>query len=402
MRKPALLETFEAKAIASAEKSFVLRDEGEILLPVRKTAGDDLGRLDRTLVGHPYLRVKDFRTYREAKVSVGRPALLAVDRAQVEARHPEWERVRSAFDEARRRLSSLPLSAFLRANYKALAGDPARLVDAAAVYAYLVEKKSEVRGLYPRQVAHGRSTKIIGRDSLLLSIHLWASGLEVAGDGLEGDDEDGSGLTELRRRARWRPFFEEFGLAAEPCEYPFYAPLITFDVMTMRGFSSLISQEVLHRIDFSGIKAVLLTENKTTYYAIRELLPPQTMVIQAGGYGVTGLAFLKSGLLPATKVFYSGDLDADGYAILALVCEIFPGIVPLLMDQETYQRHAHVAQGSQRRRAVRPILPAGVDASTRSAMNEVVSKDLRIEQEQIDFTFAKRVILAALADAEKR
>ncbi len=81
------------------------------------------------------------------------------------------------------------------------------------------------------------------------------------------------------------------------------------------------------------IKTVFVTENKTSFLAFPEAV--NAMVIFGGGYAIDLLANARC--LQKAMIYYWGDLDTHGFAILSKMRKLFPQTQSLLMNEETLQ-----------------------------------------------------------------
>ena len=90
---------------------------------------------------------------------------------------------------------------------------------------------------------------------------------------------------------------------------------------------------------FSGlelpISKIFITENKINFLAFPNIA--DSIVIFGAGYGfdnLAGAAWLKN-----KKMYYWGDIDTHGFAILNQLRGIFPHTISFLMDQDTLLKH---------------------------------------------------------------
>lgn len=83
------------------------------------------------------------------------------------------------------------------------------------------------------------------------------------------------------------------------------------------------------------IRRVFMVENKTTFLAF----PPvaQSILVFGAGYGMRALG--RAVWLHRVPLYYWGDLDTHGFAILAQVRAVFPHVQSFLMDKETLLSH---------------------------------------------------------------
>ncbi|STO63236.1 Uncharacterized protein conserved in bacteria [Haemophilus parahaemolyticus] len=79
------------------------------------------------------------------------------------------------------------------------------------------------------------------------------------------------------------------------------------------------------------IQRIIIVENETTYLSLPEV--ENTWAIWGAGYGWQALAQAK--WLNQCEIFYWGDLDTHGFAILDRLRKHFPHTLSFLMDQKT-------------------------------------------------------------------
>lgn len=84
------------------------------------------------------------------------------------------------------------------------------------------------------------------------------------------------------------------------------------------------------------VRRVFITENETNFLAFPGM--PQSIVIFGAGYGWTAMA--RASWLKGCAVYYWGDIDTHGFAILDQLRASFAHVESLLMDRVTLETHA--------------------------------------------------------------
>jgi hypothetical protein len=146
-----------------------------------------------------------------------------------------------------------------------------------------------------------------------------------------------------------------------------------------------------------AVRRVFITENETNFLAF----PPvrESIVLFGAGYGWEALA--RSAWLHDCTVYYWGDIDTHGFAILDQLRGRFAHVVSFLMDRQTLDAHAAV-WGEE----ASPVL---ADLSRLTAEEQALYDDLRdnrirtalrLEQEQIGFQAVHQRLQALLGNAE--
>lgn len=124
---------------------------------------------------------------------------------------------------------------------------------------------------------------------------------------------------------------------------------------------------------------------------VENLINLLTLPRIANGVGLLGSGFAVHLLRDVTwlngcDVIYWGDIDAHGFQILSELRGIFPHTRSVMMDRETFDRHrCYVVQG-------KPIRAANFASLTEAEAllaGEIVSQDLRLEQEHIPQAYAE-------------
>lgn len=125
---------------------------------------------------------------------------------------------------------------------------------------------------------------------------------------------------------------------------------------------------------------VLILENKEGLYALPTL--PETVAIHGGGYAVGELAAIL--WIHASEIWYWGDLDSHGFAILNALRHHLPETQSLLMDATTLNRWMDLVVGEPT--PTNNELPLLTD-SEQTALAVLRTGDLRLEQERIPWPY---------------
>jgi hypothetical protein len=143
------------------------------------------------------------------------------------------------------------------------------------------------------------------------------------------------------------------------------------------------------------IRRVFITENETNFLAF----PPatQSIVIFGGGYGWNALARAK--WLSQCTLFYWGDIDTHGFAILEQLREHFDHVESFLMDRATLMAHERV-WGKEADQVVRDL--PRLTETERALFDELrdnrIRKNLRLEQEHVGFQWVKAALQGELSE----
>lgn len=124
------------------------------------------------------------------------------------------------------------------------------------------------------------------------------------------------------------------------------------------------------------VKRVIVVENKVNLLTLPGVR--DTAALGGLGNGVTDLRYVP--WLASCELWYWGDVDADGLAILSRLRSAFPQTRSLLMDGDTVRRWRELAVSGSDRAAT---LPPGLRSAEECAFNACVRHNLRIEQERL-------------------
>jgi hypothetical protein len=143
------------------------------------------------------------------------------------------------------------------------------------------------------------------------------------------------------------------------------------------------------------VSRVFITENETNFLAF----PPQpdSLLIFGAGYGFDVLE--QADWLTRCQVFYWGDIDTHGFAILDQLRRHLPHARSLLMDRATllaFEAQWGVEEKQTRRDLMR--LNAEEGALFNDLRDNRLSRNLRLEQERIGFGWVETTLAALDVD----
>lgn len=209
-------------------------------------------------------------------------------------------------------------------------------------------------GVYLRQItAPGVDTKFVERHRGVLAAMLGVSG--SAGG-----------------------FLDELGLAAKP-------ELMRLRGLDVRGLSEVaVRLPELASLDVAA-RTVLIVENEITYLSVP--VPAHGVVIWGRGFDAGRLGALP--WLGAADVYYWGDLDTHGFAILNQVRAVVPAARSVLMDRETLLIHRNRWVTEPAPTSARlERLGSDERALYEDLVGDVFGSRVRLEQERIDWEWA--------------
>ena len=179
-------------------------------------------------------------------------------------------------------------------------------------------------------------------------------------------------------------FERKYGLKTPPT-------LIRFRIFGgLCGFEDMsLPLESFAKLDVE-LKSVFIVENLQTFLAFP--LQQGTMVVFGKGYGARSLKAVK--WLEKKKLYYFGDIDIDGLAILSNFRSVFPNTESFCMDLQTfktYEKLAHYAKQKTKE------IPKNLSSKEQKTYNYLLQTKhgeltLRLEQERIPMETIKNFI----------
>ncbi|MHB8423231.1 MAG: DUF3322 domain-containing protein [Leptospirales bacterium] len=185
-----------------------------------------------------------------------------------------------------------------------------------------------------------------------------------------------------------RGFEARYGLLSKPVSIRFR---ILDSDLHLGGFSDLsVPVEEFAHLSLP-VERVFITENEINGLAFPEIR--KSLVIFGLGYALDQLD--RIGWLADRDLFYWGDIDTHGFAILDRLREIFPGVRSFLMDRETLfcHRQLWVQEGDPHNGVLSHLADDERDLYADLKENRF-GKGVRLEQERIPF----HRVMGALSD----
>ncbi|MCA1779028.1 MAG: DUF2220 family protein [Xanthomonadaceae bacterium] len=178
-----------------------------------------------------------------------------------------------------------------------------------------------------------------------------------------------------------RGFEQRYGLRVRPA-------LIRFRILDPRLEIGHISDLSLPADQFAALdltaRTVFITENEINGLAFPEY--PDAIVLFGLGYGLDRLA--RVDWLADRQIWYWGDIDTHGFAILNRLRHHLPHACSLLMDRATLAAHRHLwtQEPKDRRFGGQPTRLSHSEQQLFDTLrNDVIGERIRLEQERIGF-----------------
>jgi hypothetical protein len=189
-----------------------------------------------------------------------------------------------------------------------------------------------------------------------------------------------------------RNFEVRYGLLCKPA-------LVRFRLLDPRLRLNGLSDISVPALDFSqfdpGVRRVFVTENETNGVAFPDV--PESLVVFGLGYGVELLAGCE--WFKTREVYYWGDIDTHGFAMLDRLRALFPHTQSLLMDRGTLLAHrTQWATEANRHEKTLERLTHLERALYDDLRYDRLGERLRLEQERIAFGSLKKALGEICAD----
>lgn len=235
---------------------------------------------------------------------------------------------------------------------------------------------------HPRPKRYARELGIAGVDSKFIEANRrvlseWLDRLLPA----EAIDAAVSGLTDHGFERRYGLCFEE--------------PQIRFRWLDLSRTFGGISDATVPLSQLAAYRPrcnlVLITENKINFLTI----PPRTdtLALFGSGYAIDLLRAIP--WLSDQSIYYWGDLDTHGFAILSRLREAFPNTRSFLMDRETLLMHREFwTEELSATRVLREL--QGLDPDERALYDDLrhdrLGDRVRLEQERVKYPWVERAV----------
>jgi hypothetical protein len=146
-----------------------------------------------------------------------------------------------------------------------------------------------------------------------------------------------------------------------------------------------------------SVSRVFVTENEINFLSFPKVA--DSMVVFGGGYGLQAL--VQAPWLLLCEVWYWGDIDTHGFAILNSLRNHLPHTQSFLMDEKTLHHHKD-SWGDEDKPSTAELLPYLTDdeyALYQELKNNRWRPNLRLEQERIGWAYASAAIFDLGAQA---
>lgn len=192
-----------------------------------------------------------------------------------------------------------------------------------------------------------------------------------------------------------RGFAKRFGFRDKPVRIRLRSMDSTKPVLLLPGQAEANNNRIVNAADITLDEAtlcllnpqhshVIITENEINYLSLPEL--SNAIALFGSGYGLRILGGVE--WLRQREVFYWGDIDTHGFAILDELRANLPEVKSLLMDSDTLL--AHESFWTNESKPANRVLPRLSESETtlyRALVENRFGAGVRLEQERIDYQF---------------
>lgn len=260
-----------------------------------------------------------------------------------------------------------------------LQANPVKALSLAGIWSKLLDIIDWLKA-HPRPAIYLRQVDIPGVDSkfierhrgiliALLDLCLPENSIDITARGASRF-EARYGFLQKPARLRFRVLDPDIRLIAGPSQ----------DIsLTQESFCVLDTEE-----RFNGIRKIFITENEINFLTFPEI--KQGLVLFGSGYGFDSLSNVA--WLARLQVYYWGDIDSHGFAILDQLRAKLPHAQSLLMDESTLLAHQDFWEQEDKPeyRELNRLTPAELELY-HDLHNNRYGHKLRLEQERIGFNY---------------
>lgn len=342
------------KILDSVEIEILLLDKEEFEVDLRFTSKlkENYSTFEKEIKSFSEIKILNWRDLPNQGIKLGLPSRISFNRDFVFKIRPGLKKIKTSFEEAKSAGKEINIESYMAKNFSICKKYHKDLSDSVAIASYIILNRDKIRGLYPRQISHGKSTK------LLLDIPIVKGILvnyypDIADNGVD--------------------IFDYFDLRRKPVPFHFFATKVDIRGNQITNFFGAINE--INKGDFKfNCKNTIIVENEESFISLAESVK-DSLVIFGAGWKVAALSSLRSEF--PGEIFYWGDLDHEGIEILNHVSIFIPNLIPLAMDANVLSVFSSLIQDDSIKKPSRNVkLLLGI-------YNNICNEGKRIEQEQI-------------------
>lgn len=366
------------KWLLEAKRDYLLFGKEEFNFAVRRRGSNEgfYLALEQELQRWSQLRVTKYRTSREGFVKIARPSEVCFGLGPLIEFDSDIVEKRSQFVDLEARLAKYNAQEFMQTNFVLIESHLSVLVSVLNVFEYLMANKENLKGLRPREVSHGESSKLLGQNALLLALLRLGMGQ--------------SGLS-------WEGIYEKFGIIDQKQEIRFFAPVCYFSDVKLNRLHGIVHGSQTSQWKFIGLEGAIIIENYESFLSVAEKASRHLVIWGQGWKVISMLQFLETLEGP---MYYWGDLDTEGLEIFLRLREELPDLKSLGMNLAMLDKYKLQIQRMAGEEGGSPLEFADIDQTTNNLGSSIIDsqsegleerqlygilkrKCLRLEQEKI-------------------
>lgn len=309
------------RIIDSLEIEILLSDKADFEIDLRFTAKvkDHYKTFESGIKAYSDIKILRWRNLTVSGMKLGLPSRIMFNRDFIYRIRPELKKIKKSFNDARLVGKEIKVEEYIEKNFSLCKKHHEFLCDSVEIASYIITNRDKIKGLYPRQISHGKSTK------LFLDIPLVKG---ILSNYFNEYSESSASI------------FEFLGLRRKPVPFHFYASELEIRGSSVTNFYGAINE--INKEDFSfDCKNTIIVENEESFISLTEVVQ-DSLVIFGGGWKVAALSPLID-TFPGT-IYYWGDLDHEGIEILNHVSTFLPNIIPVAMSEEALKVFSALVQ----------------------------------------------------------
>jgi hypothetical protein len=184
--------------------------------------------------------------------------------------------------------------------------------------------------------------------------------------------------------------FKDYGFERKYLlKYPL--PLVRFRILDEKLKLSGVSDITLPINEFEALKidckTVFVVENKITTLSFPQV--KNAIVLFGSGYSVGILKNVE--WFRSKKIYYWGDIDRDGFAILSQVRGYFSHVKSIMMDKKSIINFKNLSV-TDSKTGLYPKTLQHLTQDEEEIYQQVYETEFRLEQERIDFSYVKEIL----------
>ncbi len=352
-----------AGLLSKAARGYLLGDfenGDEMVFEIRKRKGVEnfYALLDQDLRRQKIFRIHSFRKVKEGLVAMPRPASLAIKVSELLHIISELEGKKIIVQSCKNKSQYFTFHDFAEGNYELLERSWQVVEASLEVFNYMIQFPERVRGQSSRLISHGQSTKLLGREAILLAMFRF-----YKSDPL---------LT-------WDRLFEEYQITDNGSEFRFFSDRAIWKGQEIGGgFHGVLREDSVKFWSFL-MKGTLIIENFESFMDF-SAQAKEHLLIWGSGWRAVQLNRMWD-VLPK-PVYYWGDIDKEGIEIFFSLSQKVPHPpLPFLMDAQTFTAFRDLLQKVPSSNPSPSITDS--DFSLKDFYIEICKNGHRIEQEQL-------------------